>query len=79
MKQIDSGGEWFRTCEATTLLHISRTSLLKHQSNGHLKHGEHWIKTGPYKTSPTLWNIKPIRETMAEWSAPVKTCEQVFT
>ena len=79
MKQIISGGEWLPTREATALLRISRTSLLKHQSNGYFKKGKHWIKTGPYKTSPTLWNTDSIRQTMAKWNAPVNHREPVFS
>ena len=60
--------KWVTTREATALLRISRTSLLKQQSNGYFKQLKHWIKTGPYKTSPTLWNIDAIWQTMANWS-----------
>lgn len=68
-----SDGEWLFTREATVLLRISRTSLLKYQSNGYLKQGKHWIKTGPYKTSPTLWNTDSIWQTMASWGSSEST------
>jgi hypothetical protein len=65
-----SHGEWVRTTEATVQLGLSRTSLTKHKANGYFKRGRHWITTGPYDTSPLLWNIAAVRETMARWAAP---------
>ena len=65
-----SHGEWVRTTEATVQLGLSRTSLTKHKTNGYQKLGHHWITTGLYDTSPLLWNIAAVRETMSRWSAP---------
>ena len=68
-----SRGEWVRTSEATVELGLSRTSLSKHRSNGYFKQGRHWITTGPYNTSPMLWNVEAVRETMGRWKAPTQT------
>lgn len=68
-----SHGMWIRTSEATVQLGLSRTSLSKHRANGYLKRGRHWITTGRYNTSPMLWNVEAVRETMSHWKAPKQT------
>lgn len=71
-------GEWLRTVEAVHSLGISRDTLLRRCRDGYLRPGEHYIASGPHRTSPRIWSIEAVRRAMAGWTgvhppaAPVK-------
>jgi hypothetical protein len=60
-------GEWLRTAEASAALGLSRDTLRRREVDGYLKAGQHFIATGPHRTSPRLWNVAEVRCAMAGW------------
>jgi len=61
-------GQWMRTSDATSVLGISRDTLLRRCRDGYLKAGTHYIASGPHRTSPRLWSIELVRLAMAGWT-----------
>jgi len=61
-------GEWLRTNEAVQALGISRDTLLRRCRDGYLRPGEHYIASGPHRTSPRIWSITSVRTAMAGWT-----------
>ena len=65
-------GEWLRTNEAVYVLQISRDTLHRRCRDGYLRAGEHFIASGPHRTSPRLWSIAAVRVAMAGWTGVLK-------
>jgi hypothetical protein len=71
-QQCLAAGPWLRTADAVTELGISRDTLLRRSRDGYLRGGEHFISTGPHRTSPRLWSIAAVRVAMAGWTGVLK-------
>jgi hypothetical protein len=63
-----SSGEWLKTKDAVKRLQSSRSHLHRLKKDGYLKAKTHFIRLGIHQTSPLMWNIDAVAESMGKWT-----------
>ena len=59
---------WVCTNQAVVALGMSRETLHQRRKSGFFRSGEHWLLTGPHRTSSILWDVQACQAQLARFT-----------
>lgn len=70
--------DWVPTNRLCTGLHISRSTLQKLKSKGHLEPGRHYYRCGFGPKAPCMWDLTECRKTLQSLTAADPQALEVY-
>ena len=68
-------GQWLRRKDAESELNCSKSTLNRRKDEAYFKLGTHFIKVGPHRRSPLLWNVDECKKSLC---TVLRSCNKVL-